>query len=85
MKKVVGDFKAGKIRKLSQANFVIVAGASNHYSGFFGPSTVIAVDINGQNFADRSRTSLAYNPLNRILTASYTAAPQKILLVVIVR
>ena len=51
----------------------------------FGPSTVMAVDINGQNFADRRRTSLAYDPLNRILTASYTAAPQKILLVVIVR
>jgi hypothetical protein len=85
MKKVVGDFKAGKIRNLSQANFVIVAGASNHYPDFFSPSTLIAVDINSQNFDDRSRTSLAYNPLNRILTASYKGAPQKILLVVIVR
>jgi hypothetical protein len=84
MKKVVGDFKAGKIRNLSQANFVIVAGTSNHYSDFFGPSTIIAVDINSQNFADRYRTSLAYNPLNRILPASYNGAPQKILLVVVV-
>lgn len=60
MKKVVGDFKAGKIKNLSQANFIIVAGASNHYSDFFGPSTVMAVDINGQNFADRRRTSLRW-------------------------